>query len=72
MVVLASIAECGGCCPDDYRYLGRDYRERERIRRKEARWVARLSAMTVLERRAVESAVLTVRTREATSQESQG
>jgi DNA adenine methylase len=45
----------------DYRYLGRDYRERERIRRKEARWVRRLSEMTVLERRAVESALLTVR-----------
>ena len=49
----------------DYRYLGRDYRERERIHRKEARWVARLSAMTVLERHAVESALLMVRTRRA-------
>jgi hypothetical protein len=56
----------------DYRYLGRDFRERERIRRKQARWVARLSAMTVLERRAVESALLAVRSREATSQEGQG
>jgi len=56
----------------DYRYLGRDYRERERIRRKEARWVARLLGMTVLERRAVESALLTVRTRELASQEAQG
>jgi hypothetical protein len=51
----------------DYRYLGRDYRERERIRRKQARWVARLSAMTVLERRAVESALLTVRSQAAGS-----
>ena len=56
----------------DYRYLGRGFRERERIRRKEARWVARLSAMTVLERRAVESALLEVRDRERTSQEAQG
>jgi hypothetical protein len=51
----------------DYRYLGRDYRERERIRRKEARWVRRLSEMTVLERRAVESALLTVRSQAATA-----
>lgn len=48
----------------DYRYLGRDFRERERIRRKQARWVARLSRMTKLERRAVESALLAVRSRE--------
>lgn len=56
----------------DYRYLGQGYRERGRIRRKEARWVARLSGMPVLERRAVESALLTVRAREAASQEAQG
>lgn len=56
----------------DYRYLGRDYRERERIRRKEARWVARLSAMPQLERRAVESALRTVRARGSASQEGQG
>ena len=49
----------------DYRYLGRDFRERERIHRKEARWVRRLSEMTVLERRAVESALQTVRARES-------
>lgn len=40
----------------DYRYLGRDYRERERIRRMQGRWRARLSAMTVLERYALLSA----------------
>ena len=56
----------------DYRYLGRDFRERERIRRKQARWVARLSSMTVLERRSVESALLAVRDRETASQEAQG
>jgi hypothetical protein len=32
-----------------------------------ARWVKRLSGMTVLERRAVESALLAVRYREATA-----
>jgi hypothetical protein len=56
----------------DYRYLGRDFRERERIRRKEARWVARLSAMTVLERRAVESALMAVRSREVARQDAPG
>jgi hypothetical protein len=56
----------------DYRYLGRDYRERERIRRKEARWVRRLSEMAVLERRAVESALQTVRAHELAAQEAQG
>jgi hypothetical protein len=56
----------------DYRYLGRDYRERERIRRKESRWVSRLSGMAILERRAIESALLTVRSRESASQDAQG
>lgn len=42
----------------DYRFLGRDFRERERIRRKRARWVAMLSAMPVLERAAVVSDLL--------------
>jgi len=56
----------------DYRYLGRDFRERERIRRKQARWVRRLSEMSVLERRAVESALSVVRAQEGSSQEGQG
>jgi len=47
----------------DYRYLGRDFRERERIKRKQARWVARLSGMPVLERQALESALLAMRAR---------
>jgi hypothetical protein len=47
----------------DYRYLGRDFRERERIRRRRARWVARLSGMTVLERRALQSALSAVGSR---------
>lgn len=41
----------------DYRYLGRDFRERERIRKRRARWLARLSGMSVLERAALVSAV---------------
>lgn len=56
----------------DYRYLGRDFRERERIKRKQARWVRRLSEMTVLERQALQSALLAVRTGAGTSQEGAG
>ena len=41
----------------DYRFLGRDFRERERIRRKCSRWVAMLSAMPVLERASVVAAL---------------
>jgi hypothetical protein len=37
----------------DYRYLGRGFRERERIRRRRASWVAMLERMPVLERAAV-------------------
>jgi len=37
----------------DYRYLGADFRERERIKRKKARWAARLAKMPMLERRAL-------------------
>ena len=37
----------------DYRYLGRDFRERERIKRRTERWVARLERMPGLERRAL-------------------
>lgn len=37
----------------DYQYLGSDYRERERIKLKVRRWVARLSKMPVLERQAL-------------------
>lgn len=35
----------------DYRYLGRNFRERERIKRKKKRWRNRLAAMPLLERR---------------------
>lgn len=45
----------------DYRFYGRDYRERERVGRKRARWLRRLSEMPLLERRLIESALLEVR-----------
>jgi hypothetical protein len=41
----------------DYRYLGDDYRERERIRRKRQRWVNRLKRLDDLERWAILSAI---------------
>jgi len=37
----------------DYSFLGEGYRERERIKKKKARWVARLGRMDVLERQAL-------------------
>lgn len=40
----------------DYRYLGRDFRERERIARKARRWRAKLDQLGALERQAVLSA----------------
>ncbi|MCP5006797.1 MAG: DNA adenine methylase [Planctomycetes bacterium] len=41
----------------DYRYLGDTFRERERIKRKSQRWVARLKKIPVLERQALLSAI---------------
>ncbi len=41
----------------DYRYLGDDYRQRERIRRKKTRWVKRLNKLDALERMALLSAI---------------
>ena len=41
----------------DYRYLGNNFRERERIKRKKLRWVERLKKMEVLERQAIFSAI---------------
>jgi DNA adenine methylase len=41
----------------DYRYLGQDFRERERIKRKHNRWKARLLKMPDLERHAILSAI---------------
>jgi DNA adenine methylase len=41
----------------DYRYLGENFRERERIKRKKGRWLARLRGMPMLERRALLAAI---------------
>jgi DNA adenine methylase len=41
----------------DYRYLGENFRERERIKRKKLRWANRLRIMPVLERRALMAAL---------------
>lgn len=41
----------------DYRYLGADYRERERIKRKTIRWVDGLARLPELERRAILSEI---------------
>ena len=41
----------------DYRYLGDGFRERERIKRKKQRWVARLQKMPDLERQAMLEAI---------------
>ena len=41
----------------DYRFLGNNFRERERLKRKKARWLERLRSMPILERRALLSAI---------------
>jgi len=41
----------------DYRYLGRNFRERERIKRKKLRWLNRLHRMDSLERHAIMMAI---------------
>jgi len=41
----------------DYSFLGSDYRERERIKRKKARWVKRLNQTDLLERQAILAAI---------------
>lgn len=41
----------------DYRYLGQNFRERERIKRKQLRWKARLAKMPALERYALLEAI---------------
>jgi 16S rRNA G966 N2-methylase RsmD len=51
---------CSFAEPDalhDWRFLGRNFRERERIKRKLGRWRARLAAMPVLERRLIAAAL---------------
>ncbi len=37
----------------DYRYLGENFRQRERIKKKKRRWMANLKAMPVLEQQAI-------------------
>jgi len=44
----------------DYRYLGRGFRERERIKRKKQRWMERLVRMPRLERCAILAAASTI------------
>ena len=44
----------------DYRYLGDNFREREKIKNKVKRWVARYRVMSLLERQALLSALQTV------------
>ena len=41
----------------DYSYLGDNFRERERIKRKKNRWINRLRNMDILERRAILAAI---------------
>ncbi len=41
----------------DYRYLGSNFRERERITRKKRRWVAKLQKMPILERQCLLNAI---------------
>jgi hypothetical protein len=45
----------------DYRFLGKGFRERERIKRKRERWKAKLLRMPQLERHAILSAVAELR-----------
>lgn len=46
----------------DYQYLGDNFRERERIKRKRNRWRSRLETMDALERHAIMSAIADLRT----------
>jgi DNA adenine methylase len=45
----------------DYRYLGNNFRERERIKKKTKRWVGRLKSMPALERQALLAALHSVK-----------
>jgi len=47
----------------DYRYLGANFRERERIKRKRNRWLSRLASMPPIERYAMMSALGELRDR---------
>jgi len=56
----------------DYRYLGRGFRERERITRKRAGWLTRLSKLPVLERAGLVSALVAGSAAEASGPLAQG
>lgn len=45
----------------DYRFLGKNFRERERIKKKSERWVAKLKSMPILERQALMSAMQVIK-----------
>jgi DNA adenine methylase len=47
----------------DFRYLGANFRQRERIKRKKNRWQKRLASMPLLERAAILAAIEELRTR---------
>lgn len=49
----------------DYRYLGDNFRQRERIRNKTKRWVNRLKSMELLERQALLSAIQSMKIEES-------
>jgi hypothetical protein len=44
----------------DYRFLGNNFRERERLKRRKENWVSRLQCMPVLERQALLCAMQSV------------
>jgi DNA adenine methylase len=46
--------------PSELTYLGADYRERERIKRKKARWAARLAGLPVAEQAAIMEILLAI------------
>ena len=56
----------------DYRFLGETFRERERIKRKKARWAARLERMPGLERQALLMAIQELRCSSAGSSDESG
>lgn len=56
----------------DYRFLGSNFRERERIKRKKARWTARLARMDSLERLCLMEAVAELRSTIAENGDSAG
>ena len=56
----------------DYQFLGETFRERERIKRKKARWAARLERMPGLERQALLMAIQELRCSSAGSSDESG